>query len=866
MSILGKLFDSNEKQLKKLQPIVGKVNDLEGEFEKLSESEIKDKTKAWQKEFREIKDDKHKEFLNRILPEAYALVREAAKKTLGQRHYDVQLMAGIALHQGKIAEQKTGEGKTLTATLPLYLNSLTGKGVHLITPNDYLSRHGAGWMGPVYDYLGIKVGVIMQERAFVYDQEFETSEFQDEYSKHLKEASRQQAYQRDIIYGTNHEFGFDYLRDNMVRSLNETVQTNSRGGWGVHHYGIVDEVDSILIDVARTPLIISTSAAQPTERYHQADQIVKQLIKDQDFDVDEKFKSSSLTDLGIRRVEKMLGVSHLYEQDFEMVHLIEQSLSGNALYEKDRDYVVKDGKVVIVDQFTGRLLPTNRFSQGLHQSLEAKEKVEIQQESKTLAEISYQNYFRMYEKLAGMTGTAITEAEEFYKIYSLDVVVVPTNKPKVRADRNDVIYKSEAAKFKAVADEIVERNDAGQPVLVGTTSVEKSEVLHELLRRRKVRHEILNAKNHEREALIIAQAGKKGSVTISTNMAGRGVDIILGGDPSGEKEQKEVKESGGLHVIGTERHESRRIDNQLRGRSGRQGDPGSSRFFVSLQDDLMRIFGGQQVESLMNRFGMDDSVPLEAGIVSKAIENAQKKVEGFNFDRRKRLVEMDDVINVHRETIYQLRRRVLEMGEGNKEHKDWLLDKLLEYSREDVEKVWGEFEEKLGEDQWLRIVSQLSLPVIDMLWMEHLVDMDHLREGIGLRGYAQKDPMVEYKREGHERFEILVGQVYTSIAERLVRIQDVSAQPRRQVAGLDAISYQRGEFETGVADEARMVQQGQMAAGDAQPIVATPEGRRVRIEEVKSGKEKIGRNDPCPCGSGKKYKKCGMINAPEHRG
>lgn len=880
LKLIKNLFDSNEKQIKSLLPIVEQINAQEKVAEKLSDEQIREKTATLKKEFLALSDKKHSEHLDKTLPEAFSLVREAAKRTLNQRHYDVQLMAGIALHQGKIAEQKTGEGKTLTATLPLYLNALTGKGVHLVTPNDYLSRHGAGWMGQVYDFLGIQVGVIMQERAFVYDASYKSSEFKDEYAVHLKEVSRQEAYKSDIIYGTNHEFGFDYLRDNMARSLEDIVQTSPRGDFGIHNFAVVDEVDFVLIDVARTPLIISTTASQPTERYHSADQIVRQLTKDQDYEVEEKFRNVALTDFGIRRVEKLLGVKNLYEEDFEMVHLIEQSLSANFLHEKNKDYVVKDGAVIIVDQFTGRLLPTNRFSHGLHQAIEAKEGVTIQQESKTLAEISYQNYFRMYDKLAGMTGTAITEAEEFYKIYELDVLVIPTNRPLARRDFNDVVYKSEAAKFKAVADEIEQKHNAGQPVLVGTTSVEKSELLHTFLKRRKIKHEILNAKNHEREALIVAQAGKEGAVTISTNMAGRGVDIILGGDPSTKDEANKVRELGGLHVIGTERHESRRIDNQLRGRSGRQGDNGSSRFYVSLQDDLMRIFGGAKVENLMNKFGVDDNVPLEASIVSRAIENAQKKVEGFNFDSRKRVVEMDDVINVHRGVVYKLRYRILELAAKNnkettvsEEKKDtlnetvnWIKGKL------NLGDNWDKFEEQFGKRQWFEIIAQLGLPVIDMLWMEHLVDMDHLREGIGLRGYAQKDPMVEYKREGHERFEILISQMYNMIADRLSRIElgvnkkgsltSAISQKQRLAGSLD---YKQGEFESGVASEAALISQqaqnvtGNSGASSQNPqdtTIKTPDGRTLKFEAVKSKADKIGRNDPCPCGSGKKYKKC----------
>ena len=830
--MFGKLFDSNDKQIKTFSPTVEKINQLEKVFESLNQDQIKEKINLLKIEYLK----KTSKDLDNVLPEVYALVREASKRTLKLRHYDVQLIAGIVLHQGKIAEQKTGEGKTLTATLPLTLNSLSGEGVHLVTPNDYLSRHGAGWMGPVYDYLGLKVGVIMQERAFVYDSRFESTEFQDDYTKHLREVSRQEAYICDITYGTNHEFGFDYLRDNMVSRLNETVQTSPNNNWGAHNFAIVDEVDSILIDVARTPLIISASAYKATDRYFEIAVLVKNLIKDSDYEVEEKFKNATLTDLGIRRVEKMLGISNLYEQDFETVHLIEQSLSAQTLYEKDRDYVVKDGKIIIVDQFTGRLLPNNRYSQGLHQAIEAKEGVEIQQESQTMAEISYQNYFRMYKKLAGMTGTAETESEEFFKIYKLDVVVIPTYRTMVRKDFNDVVYKTEAAKFKAAADEIVERNKKGQPVLVGTTSVEKSQLLHSLLERRGIKHEILNAKNHEKEALIIAQAGRRGSVTVSTNMAGRGVDIILGGDPPVAKEQEEVISSGGLVVIGTERHESRRIDNQLRGRAGRQGDPGSSRFFVSLQDDLMRVFGGAQVESLMNRFGLDDDVPLEAGIVSKAIENAQRKVEGFNFDRRKQLVDMDDVMNVHREVIYKLRRKVLGGKREDSDFEKWFLDKLSNYEGSNLGGKWKQFEENFGSEMWQEIISQLSLPVIDMIWMEHLVDMDHLREGIGLRGYAQRDPIVEYKKEAHERFEILISRVYSTIAERISHIETTNSENIKTEDNLKRrdLSYQRGEFESGVSQEKS----------------------QIKIEAVKSGTPKIGRNDLCYCGSGKKYKKC----------
>ncbi|MBI2414438.1 preprotein translocase subunit SecA [candidate division WWE3 bacterium] len=870
--MLGFLFDSNERQIKKLRPIVAKINTFEEGFAKFSKEEIKAKTSSWKEILYKLDFDSQKKYLEEILPEAFALVREAGKRALNMRHFDVQLMAGIILHEGKIAEQKTGEGKTLTATLAIYLNALTGKGVHLVTPNDYLSRHGAGWMGTLYDYLGLTTGVIMQQRAFKFDSSYNGTEFEDSYSTHLKEVAKQVAYQCDVTYGTNHEFGFDYLRDNMVSKFSEMVQTNPLGEWGTHYFAIVDEVDSILIDVARTPLIISTTAEQPTERYNQANGIIKQLIKGTDYEVDEKFRSATLTDLGIRRVEKMLGIGNLYEQDFEMVHLVEQSLSAFTLYEKDRDYVVKDGQVVIVDQFTGRLLPSNRYSQGLHQAIEAKEGVTIQQESKTLAEVSYQNYFRMYSKLAGMTGTAVTEAEEFYKIYKLDVVVVPTNKPVTRTDFQDVVYKTESAKYRAVAEDVAEKYSRGQPVLIGTTSVDKSQLVHEQLKRRGIPHQILNAKNHDKEALIIAQAGKKSAVTVSTNMAGRGVDILLGGDQSAsettieEAEVKEISALGGLHVIGTERHESRRIDNQLRGRAGRQGDPGSSRFFVSLQDDLMRIFGGAQVEKLMDRFGLDENTPLESSIVTSSIANAQKRVEGFNFDRRKQLVEMDDVMNTHREVVYKLRRIVLQLVEKDESAGEWLLGKLQENIDFDTKTNWDDHVARFGLGSWLQIVASLALPVINVLWSEHLVDMDHIRDGIGLRGYAQRDPMVEYKREGHERFEMLVQKIYLEIVERLENVTD---QVAKQIE-LDKVAntgkskkapelkYTQGDFESGVSTEAGEIKQTNFNN-------AKNGGRNISVEPVISNKNAVGRNDMCPCGSGKKYKNCGLINAPDHK-
>ncbi len=828
-------LDPNNREIKKLSKIVAEINSLEPEISKLSQFEIQELTKNWQEEFATLSYDKKIEKLNIILPKAFAVVREASKRVLNKRHYDVQLMAGVALHQGKISEQKTGEGKTLTATAPLYLNALTGDGAHLVTANDYLAKHGAGWMAPVYTYLGLKVGVIAGGGAYLYDNSYEDEVEKDEYIRNLKPCPKKEAYQADITYGTNHEYGFDYLRDNMVLELPQKVQTNPLGDFGIHNFAIVDEVDFVLIDVARTPLIISAPDAKPTDRYYESAKIVKTLVKGSDYLVEEKFQNANLTDIGIRKVERLLNVSNLYEQDFQMVHLIEQALKARALFEKDRDYIVKDGRVIIIDQFTGRLLPDNRFSNGLHQAIEAKENCVIKEESKTLAEISYQNYFRMYKKLAGMTGTAETEAEEFKKIYKLDVVAIPTNNKVTRIDQPDMVYKTEPGKFKAVADEIEKRHKAGQPVLVGTTSVEKSELLHELLKRRGIKHEILNAKNHEREASIIAQAGKKGAVTVSTNMAGRGVDILLGGDPATAEEREEVKNLGGLFVIGTERHESRRIDNQLRGRSGRQGDVGESRFFISLQDSLMRIFGGSQIESLMTTMGLDDTTPIESSMVSKSIERAQKRVEGFNFDRRKQVVEIDDVISVHRNVIYKLRDRVLNIGYyGTGE--EWLFEKLEKFGNLEVQNDWSRLKSQLGTEDFLNFVSRIMLPIIDENWMNHLVDMDQVKDGIGLKGYAQRDPMVEYKREGHERFEILMHKIYADTVERLRNIQNIEKVKVEKNVVVEKASYNQNDYSGFVSEN---------DSKNKKPKTI-----------VKENSEKIGRNDPCYCGSGKKFKNC----------
>jgi len=834
LSILSNLLNGNDRALNKLKPLVSKINSLEGKYEKLSNVQIKEKTLEFVEQVEKSSDKE--EALEELLPDAFALVREAAKRTLKQRHFDVQLMAGIILHQGKIAEQKTGEGKTLTATLPLYLNSLTKRGCHLVTPNDYLSRHGAGWMGPIYSLLGVSVGIVSHnEESFIYDPSFENSKFLDDYVKHLRPVTKKEAYECDITYGTNDEFGFDYLRDNLVYDAKELVQKRlaspSQGG---HNFAIVDEVDSILIDEARTPLIISAPAEESTKRYYQFAEIAGRLTPEVDYKVDEKYKSAALTELGISKIERIIGVANLYESDFETVHHVENAIRARSLFIKDKDYVVKDNQVIIVDEFTGRLMQGRRWSEGLHQAVEAKEGVEIQRESRTFATISFQNFFRMYKKLAGMTGTAVTEAEEFSKIYKLDVVVIPTNSPLIRKDLGDVVYKTKTAKYRAIVVEIEQAHKQGQPVLVGTTSIGNNELLSSLLKRKNIKHELLNAKQHEKEALIIAQAGRKGVVTIATNMAGRGVDIKLGGDPQDEKEFKEVTDLGGLYVIGTERHESRRIDNQLRGRSGRQGEPGKSKFFVSLQDDLMRIFGGEQVERVMDRFGMDENIPIEAGLVSKAIENSQKKVETINFDRRKNLVDFDDVMNKHREVLYKLRNKVL-TGQNNKEEfKLWFLDRISKYYG-NVGDVFDEREREIKEI-WYEVVKRISLQVVDTYWMEHLDSMDSIREGIGLRAYGQKDPLVEYKQEGHKIFEKLIISVWNNIGDRLTKVQ-IKQVPRGMEPEQKEMEYKHEEHDYGVRDEAKMLPQKQRTI-------------------IKSAEQKVGRNDPCLCGSGKKYKHC----------
>src|SRR3989338_2672224 len=838
LGILGKFLDSNEKQIGKLKPQVDAINDLEKKFTKLSDEKLRTKTAEFK-----LRHERG-ETLDDLLPESFAAVREASQRTLSQRHFDVQLIAGIPLHQGKIAEQRTGEGKTLTASLALYLNSLAARGVHLATVNDYLARIGLGWMGPIYAALGVSAGCIMQEKAFIYDPKFEDKTQTDWRLRHLRPVEKKEAYSADITYGTNNEFGFDYLRDNMIWALSDKAQRE-------HYYSIVDEADSILVDEARTPLIISAPAAQATDKYFQFAKLVDELSSSTDYVIDEKLKTANLTEHGIAKVEKRLGVPNLYEKDFGAIHHIQQALRARTLYRKDKDYVVKDGEIIIVDEFTGRLMHGRRWSEGLHQAIEAKEGVNVQKESQTLATISFQNYFRLYAKLAGMTGTAATEAEEFHKIYKLEVLVIPTNEPMIRKDHSDVVYKTAKAKFTAVAADVAERTARGQPILIGTTSIEKNDFLAALLKRKGIKHEALNAKNHQREAEIIAQAGTRGTVTLATNIAGRGVDVILGGTPptgklgrpitsskdfeKWQKNHDEVIKLGGLHVVGTERHEARRIDNQLRGRSGRQGDPGSSKFYVSLEDEIMRLFGGEQIAKIMTSFKLPEDTPIEHGMVSKAIENAQVKVETHNFDIRKHLVEYDDVANKQREIIYGARREILASVSDKEKAKELREDLLSKIKKEienlilmhfpegglkaDYEKINKEFativhfdetsqkklledsskikdpqklvefldnlaikvyedrEKSLGEKVARDIEKFVSLSVVDTLWIEHLDTLEDLREGIGLRAAGQRDPLVEYKQEAFSLFEKLMVSIDYEIVHRIYKVQ-VRQEPK----------------------------------------------------------------------------------------
>lgn len=898
---LSRLLDTNEKELVSYRTIVARINELEADVKKLKSGEFTRKTA-------ELKEQlTHGKTLDDVLPQAYALVREASQRAIGQRHFDVQMMAAIALHHGKISEQKTGEGKTLSAISALYVNALTGRGVHLVTVNDYLARRDAGWMGPVFHLLGMRTSAMISEQSFLYDPDYDDATAQDSRLKHLRPITRKEAYQADIVYGINSEYGFDYLRDNMVSDISQVVQRD-------HHFAVVDEVDSVLIDEARTPHIISAPDTEATHKYYDYAAVVSKLNADTDYLIDEKLRTAHLTEHGLLKVEKMLGVTNIYENDFQTVHHLEAALKARALFHKEKEYIVKDNQVVIVDEFTGRLLMGRRYSEGLHQAIEAKENVPIQQESKTLATVSLQNYFRMYEKLAGMTGTAVTEAEEFQKIYKLDVIVIPTHRPMVRKDHADFVYKTTRAKYAAIVNDIIEHNKRGQPVLVGTTSIDKNEIISEFLKRKGVPHQVLNAKNHLKEAMIIADAGKKGAVTVATNMAGRGVDIILGGSSEDsqnnkewQKDHNEVVAAGGLHVIGTERHESRRIDNQLRGRSGRQGDPGSSRFYVALDDEIMRLFGGDQVARLMTIFKLPEDVPLEHGMVSKSIEQAQIKVEGFHFDSRKHLVEYDDVLNKQREIIYGRRRKILEL----ESQKEKILDAIVSQINTTVamyaadgsfeqEKIINEFssiipfdpasqqqltkqmqqmhtaveitefltgiardtyakrEEQITQDVMRQIERWVSLSVIDSFWMAHLDAIDDLREGIGLRGYGQRDPLVEYKNEAFNMFEQLIFSIDSEIVHRIYKVQ-VQQTPGSQSSDIShPPAGEAGQSSDSNAGKTHVAQPVQTAL--TQAAAKAQAAAKSRIPVVSSAK-KLGRNDPCPCGSGLKYKKC-HINRP----
>jgi preprotein translocase subunit SecA len=968
MRFLGRLVDSNEREVRRLQPLVDEVNALEPEYEALSDAELRARTDEFRQRLREDvgdllvpielrepagragsdgengadgaegpegwEDDSEltaadpsaiserrrqqrkrelKEInaaLDVLMPEAFAAVREAMRRALGKRHFDVQLMGGAVLHSGAIAEMKTGEGKTFVAPLAAYLNGLTGRGVHVVTVNDYLAKRDAQWIGQVFWRLGMSVGSIQHDAAYVFDPEFPAT---DEHLRDLRPVPRREAYEAEVTYGTNNEFGFDYLRDNLVIDLNERVQ---RG----HFFSIVDEVDNILIDEARTPLIISGQAEESADKYIQFARLVPRLRAEEDYILDEKFKQVAITEAGTDKMERWLGVENMFDNDFSLARHLEQALKAEVLYKRDRDYVVKDGEVVIVDEFTGRLMPGRRWSEGLHQAVEAKEGVKIQSESRTLATITFQNYFRMYDKLGGMTGTAETEAEEFSKIYGLEVVVIPTNRPMIRDDFADLVYRSQRGKWNAVVDEIMEEHEKGRPVLVGTVSVEVSEMLAEMLKRRGVKHNVLNAKFHEKEAEIVAQAGRSGAVTIATNMAGRGTDIILGGNPEMlatellhkqgtnvleatpeqyataleeaqricDEDRERVLEAGGLHILGTERHEARRIDNQLRGRSGRQGDPGSSRFYLSLDDDLMRRFASERVSSIMGRLGLDEDTAIESRMVSRTIEGAQTRVEGYNFDTRKHVVEYDDVINRQRETIYHERDRILRSAdlEGtvldmlrDEVHAyvvqataadyagDWNLDGLKaqvaaiipavtaeelapvdelrdpgameEALLEVVEEHWERKRQEVGDDGMAVLQRLVLLRIIDSLWVEHLTAVDDMRRGIGLRAYSQRDPLNEFKVEAYRMFDELKATIRHDVTHTIFRVTVMrEAAPAAQQPMQESRPDVTGTAAAGVIGTATA------AGGDGRPQTPTRAGR------------KIGRNDPCWCGSGKKYKRC----------
>jgi preprotein translocase subunit SecA len=852
-SLFKKIFgDTAQQELEQLSAIADEVNNLATDYEHLTEEEIRSAVQDLAARHRAGEE------LDDLLPESFALTREAAWRALGMRHFDVQLMGGAVLHEGKIAEMRTGEGKTLTATLSVALNALSGKGVHVVTVNDYLAKRDTQWMGQVYHLLGLSVGCIQHDAAFIYDPEHIA---EDERLERLRPVSRREAYEADITHGTNNEFGFDYLRDNMVVDASRMVQREL-------NYAIVDEVDNILIDEARTPLIISANAGAATDRYYQFAQIVKQLRPNRDFEVDLKHRNASLTEEGIDKVERLAGIpdgESIYDERYiELTHYLEQALTAQAIYHRDKDYIVREGEVIIIDEFTGRMMIGRRYSEGLHQAIEAKENVRVQRQNITMATITFQNYFRMYEKLAGMTGTAETEAEEFLRIYNLPVVAIPTNKPMVRDDQSDYVFRTERGKFQAVIRDIKEKRAAGRPVLVGTTSVEKSELLSSMLEQDGIDHQVLNAKQHEREAEIVAHAGEPNMVTIATNMAGRGTDIKLADS---------VRQAGGLHIVGTERHESRRIDNQLRGRAGRQGDPGSSRFFVSIEDELMQRFGSDRIGSLMDRLGMAEDEPIEHRIISKSIENAQTKVEGHNFDRRKNVVQYDDVMNKHREYIYGDRRKIV-MGDdisdkvedlieaeieslvaqrtdektgaidldgvieaynalipGNRvsradlEGKDG--DDVYETLADDADDAYEALEEQFGEETMRTIERRVLLAVIDKLWVEHLTTMDELRQGVGLQAYGQRDPLVVYKTEGFRMFNLLTEHIQHDLVRSIYRVKPVIAQEPVRTA-----------------------------ISEKEVTTNAPEDTSNGSATVRRKGRKVRPNEPCPCGSGKKYKHC----------
>jgi preprotein translocase subunit SecA len=901
MALFSRLFSFEADPLKTYGKELTQVNAQKDEVAELTQEQMQTEIQQFREELK--KAETNEQIFRKLLeirPRVFALTREAASRTIGQFHYDVQIVGGAVLSEGKIAEMRTGEGKTLTATLPLVLFALAGKGAHLVTVNDYLARWQASLMGPIFHYLGLSVASIQHEASFRYDPTYqpeaeEIERLQQETEglvmdvKHMRPVTRREAYGADITYGTNNEFGFDYLRDNMVQNINQLVQRDL-------FFTIVDEVDSILIDEARTPLIISQPDTDPTSKYYEFAKIVDQLQDEVDFKVEEKHKAASLTDDGITKIEKILRVPNIYDtsKGVTTLHHIEQALRAKTLFKRDRDYVVRDGEIIIVDEFTGRLMFGRRYSEGLHQAIEAKENVEIQQESKTLATITFQNLFRLYARLSGMTGTAKTEEEEFFKIYKLEVVTIPTNQPMIRDDMQDVVYKSEEAKFKAIARDIKERNKKGQPILIGTVSIAKNELLADYLKKEGVKFEVLNAKNHEREAHIIAQAGRPRAVTLATNIAGRGVDILLGGNPVDAEEARLVREAGGLHILGTERHESRRIDNQLRGRAGRQGDPGSSQFFVSMEDDLMRLFGGERMKGIMERLGIPDDQPVEAGLVSRSIEQAQRKIEGMNFDTRKRVLEYDDVLNLQRIKIYTMRRQFLSgQTSTDQDLKEQFLTMIedeinnivtnifaTQQNQEEAvkavtEAVSGIFpvtndiaqrvkdaasnaasrefavsdalneaakdlfeakEREIGKEMYEQIIRFVALQAIDGLWMEHLDTMNNLRDSVSLRGYGQRDPLVEYKKEGYVMFQRLQNEINRQIVYTILKV-GVQVQQHED--------HQHHNLVTNLSDGST----GQSAtAASSDPQLAG-----------------VGRNDSCPCGSGKKYKKCGLLNTQEHQ-